>query len=224
MKYYDTKDIEYFTGTRLDVISLLPDNPEQKILEIGAGGGDTLAFIKQNNLAKEVIGFELFKIPASNQENKNIDKFIFGNIEEVEIPIEENYFDIVIMADVLEHLIDPWGAITKAEKVLKKGGKLIISVPNIRDISTFFKIYIKGDFAYNPEGGVLDKTHIRFFCKRNILNLATSDNLKPIFSCPSFKRGGGYGTKKRNAINKISLGLIEQFLAIQYLVVSEKTN
>jgi 2-polyprenyl-3-methyl-5-hydroxy-6-metoxy-1,4-benzoquinol methylase len=168
MNYYDNKDKGYFTGTRMDLISLLPDNPEQNILEIGAGGGDTLTYIKQNGLAKEVMGFESFTILNSNQDNQLIDKFVFGNIEKSDIPVEDNYYDVIIMGDVLEHLVDTWSAILKTQRKLKKGGKLIVSIPNTREIMTYFKIYLKGSFEYDPAGKILDKTHICFFFAKKI--------------------------------------------------------
>ena len=219
MAYYDIKDVEYFTGTRLDVISLLPENPSQKVLEVGAGGGDTLTFIKQNNLAKEVVGFELFEIPDSNQKNEIIDKFIFGNIEEKDIPLEDNYFDIIILADVLEHLIDPWTVIDKVSKHLKPDGKILVSLPNVREINTLLKIGLLGDFKYK-EGGVLDKTHLRFFCKKNMLDMLNTGKLKTTVNYPSFKFNKEQNYRK--ILNILSLGLFTQFLTFQYLFVIEK--
>lgn len=52
MNYYEIKEKDYFTGTRHDIISLLPKKTGQKVLEIGAGGGDTLVYIKKITLPK----------------------------------------------------------------------------------------------------------------------------------------------------------------------------
>lgn len=216
MNYYEIKDKGYFTGTRLDIIALLPNNPSQKILEVGAGGGDTLAYIKQNKLAAEVTGFELFQIPNSNQDNKLIDKFVFGNIEQADIPAPEAYFDVIILADVLEHLIDPWAAYAKVSKHLKKDGIILVSLPNVREINTLLKIGLLGDFRYN-DGGVLDKTHLRFFCKKNMLHLLNTDKTTVTYSCPSFKYNKEQSTRK--VYNILSLGLFESFLTFQYLFV-----
>src|SRR5258706_6208597 len=109
----------------MDVISLLPVNPDQKILEIGAGGGNTLIFIKEKKIAKEVMGVELMKIDDSNQQHPLIDKFQVANIEQENIDAEKEYFDVIICADVLEHLIEPWAAVARMEQYLKKDGLLI---------------------------------------------------------------------------------------------------
>ena len=222
MHYYDIKDKNYFTGTRIDLIQLLPKNPKQKVLEIGAGGGDTIAYIKSNNLAEEVVGVELFEIPNSNQKNPVIDKFIFGNIEQIELPFEENYFDVIICGDVLEHLIDPWSVVDKLSNYLKKGGVVLASLPNIREMNTLIKIAFLGDFRYKEEGGVLDKTHLRFFCKKNIIDLLSTSKLKPIYNCPSFKYNPSQ--KSRKIMNILTLGLFQNFLTFQHLIISEKTT
>lgn len=221
MHYYDIKDKDYFTGTRIDLIQLLPNNPEQKVLEIGAGGGDTITYIKKNNLAKEVMGLELFEIPNSNQSNPAIDKFVLGNIEQMDVPAEENYFDVIICGDVLEHLIDPWAVVEKLTKYLKVGGVMIASLPNVREMNTLIKIAVLGDFRYKEEGGVLDKTHLRFFCKKNIIDLLTTAKLKPVYNCPSFKYNPSQ--KSRKIMNMLTLGLFQNFLTFQHLVISKKT-
>jgi len=225
MDYYKVKNTDYFTGVRLDLLSLLPTNPSQKVLEVGAGGGNTLAYIKEQKMASEVVGADLYKIENSLQESSLIDKFIIIDIEHSELELPEAYFDVIILADVLEHLVDPWTTIDKLTKHLKTEGILLVSLPNIREITTLFKIALQGDFRYNPEGGILDKTHLRFFCKKNMLALFNEkEYLKVEYNCPSFLRWGGYGMKKRKWLNMLTLGLFKQFLAIQYLLVVRKKS
>jgi len=49
----------------------------------------------------------------------------------LEIPFNDNYFDIVLCTEVIEHTPDPKKAVTELARVVKKGGTLIITVPNI---------------------------------------------------------------------------------------------
>jgi tRNA G46 methylase TrmB len=56
---YELKNEVYFKASRMDLISLIPKNSENKILEVGMGGGNTLLTIKELNLAAEVVGVEL---------------------------------------------------------------------------------------------------------------------------------------------------------------------
>ena len=205
------------------MISLLPkSNSPLRILEVGAGGGDTLVTIKQKNLAKEVVGVDIFKLDNSNQDNLLIDNFLICNIETQSIPYSEGYFDVILCGDVVEHLIDPWASIRKMTFYLKKEGCIIISTPNFRNLKNFKKIYLEGDFKYDPAGGLLDKTHLRFFCKKNIIDLVKSDDLsfKSINSINDFPE-----YKFRPIIrflNQLTFRLFEEFLSNQYVVVGIK--
>src|SRR5215212_9825648 len=130
---YSVKDQGYFSNLRMDIISLVPADPHQRFLEVGAGSANTLLYIKENHLAAEVMGVELMDIPGSNQQHKLIDKFQLANIEQDNIDAPQEYFDVIICADVFEHLVDPWAAIKKVAGHLKKEGRLIVSMPNIRE-------------------------------------------------------------------------------------------
>jgi len=209
---YATKPTNYFSGIRHDIIKLVNCN-DCNILEVGCGQGNTLIELKKQGKAKFIAGIDIVDL---NQSTK-LDKFILADIESEEnIDLPENYFDIIICADVLEHLKDPWNVLKKIKKFLKQNGMLIASIPNIREIETLFNIFVKGDFKYVEEG-ILDKTHLRFFCKKNIIEL--------------FEKTG-YKVEKitfdlstspiRRPLLKLSFGMLEEFLVVQYLVVSRK--
>lgn len=220
--YYVNKEKEYFSHVRMDVISMLPLQSTQKILEIGAGGGDTLLYIKESKLAAEVMGVDLVGIPGSNQKHSLIDKFQIADIENENIDAPEEYFDIIICADVLEHLKDPRSCLTRISKHLKKGGRIVASIPNIREFKILFRVFIWGDFKYEAKGGILDNTHLRFFCKKNILDLMNTASLSPVYCKPNFLLKQVPGAKKRRIINRMSLGLFQNFLAVQYICIAEK--
>lgn len=219
MKFYSNKKQVYFTNPRLDLISLIPKNSQNKILEVGAGGGDTLIKIKEMNLASEVVGLEYFNMPDTQQDHPSIDKMIIGNIETINLDFPANYFDVIICGDVLEHLFDPWTAVSKLALYLKEGGLLIVSIPNIREYKTLYQIVVKGDFRY-ADSGILDKTHIKFFCRKNVLQLVQPAGLKVIkvLSNLSFAPTKG----KMYYFNKLTFNLFYDFFVIQFITVSQK--
>ena len=219
---YEKKSYNYYSHSRLDLISLLPIKKDKKILEIGAGCGDTLVTIKEKNLASKVIGVELFPKPGTNQSNTLIDKFIIADIENDILDLENDYFDVIICGDVLEHLVDPWAVIEKLTHLLKKGGVFIISVPNIGHYTVLFSIIFKKDFKYDPEGGILDKTHLRFFCKKNIKQLVTTKNLQPVSYHAGFTRLPRLMLTK--TLNIITIGLLKVLLTRQHLIVAKRIN
>ena len=200
---YLKKDISYFISPRLDLISLMPVNPQQKVLEIGMGGGDTLVHIKKQHLAAEGVGIDIVQLPDTNQQNSLIDKVYFFDLEKENLPFSDNYFDVIIAGDVLEHLINPWDVLQKLNKVLKVGGNMLISLPNIRDIRALYSILFKGSFAYTTQG-IFDKTHMRFFCKKDMITLIESveklkiENIIPI-------QNFGNQNPRRKLFNKLSL-------------------
>jgi SAM-dependent methyltransferase len=70
-------------------------------------------------------------------------------------------FDYVILADILEHLRNAPALLAYAASVLKPGGHLIVSVPNIA--LWYFRLSLAiGRFEYGPKG-TLDETHVRFY-------------------------------------------------------------
>lgn len=220
--HYTVKSSSYFSAVRMDVISVLPQNPVQKILEVGAGACDTLLYIKENEIAAEVMGVELMALPGTNQQHPAIDKVQVIDIEKEAIDAPSNYFDVIICADVLEHLADPWLALEKMICHLKPGGIVVASIPNFREIKTVFQVLFRGDFKYDVSGGILDKTHLRFFCKKNMEQLFSGCNLHTEFCKPNFLLPVVKSGRKRRIINFLSLGLFKDLLTVQYIFIARK--
>jgi 2-polyprenyl-3-methyl-5-hydroxy-6-metoxy-1,4-benzoquinol methylase len=218
MNLYATKNKEYFSNIRVDIISLLPKRRLGNILELGAGSGDTLVEIKRQGLAERVVGIELMQLPGTNQSNSLIDQLIIGDFEMIEPGLPKNHFDAVICCDVLEHLIDPWKVVERLSALLKPGGIILVSCPNIRYYQLITKVVIMGSFRYEDHG-LFDKTHLRFFCKKDIVKLLSSDEMKikSVTSSIKFIKG-----TKIFWVNLLTLGIFEQFLTLQYMVCSQR--
>ena len=74
-------------------------------------------------------------------DTNTIDNFIIGNVEELNLEQYNNYFDVIILADVLEHLINPKEVLEKVANYLNKGGEILISIPNFRHKSAIYKVF-----------------------------------------------------------------------------------
>lgn len=212
---YEDKNSDYFSFIRHDLIGLIDkDKNKLKVLEVGAAYGATLFYLKSQNIAQEVVGIELFEDTINKQNYFPLDKFIFGNIESLDISQYENYFDLILLPDVLEHLIEPKIALKKIYKTLKINGEVLVSMPNIRHYSVLNKVFLKGDFKYE-ESGILDYTHYRFYCKKNIIDLLESSGLvtKQIVSSIKIYKGKSFA----KLINKITFGVFEEFFSAQYI-------
>ena len=217
---YEDKQADYYSNVRHDLIGLIGKQERNlKILEIGAAYGATLEFLKSNGVAQEVVGVDLFEDRQHRERYKKVDRFIFGNIEQMDLTEYEGYFDIILLPDVLEHLIEPKRALEKIKKYLKDNGSIYISMPNIRHYSAMNKIFFKGDFRYE-ESGILDYTHLRFFCKKNISKLMIDSGLQIKLLVSSIKIYKGRSAAKM--FNTLTFGLFEEFLTVQYLVKVSK--
>ena len=220
MELYQNKTSSYFSNTRLDLISVLPSAKIDRLLEVGAGSGDTLVEIKRRGLAQHVTGFELMRLPGTNQENAFIDTFIYCDLERVESELPKASFDVIICGDVLEHLVDPWRILQKLTALLRPDGTIIISCPNVRHYRMFWAIFVRGSFLYT-DFGLLDRTHLRFFCKKDLLSMVEGAGLHRCEVIPTFKF---YKRSLASIVNTITFGIFEQFLALQYVITAKSKS
>jgi 2-polyprenyl-3-methyl-5-hydroxy-6-metoxy-1,4-benzoquinol methylase len=216
---YNEKASNYFSNIRNDLTSLIKaDENGLKILEVGAAYGETLYYLKNNGVASYAVGIDIFEDKSNKQNYKEIDRFIFGNIEELELSEFHNHFDIILLPDVLEHLIEPKAVLDKLKKCLNQNGKIIVSMPNIRHYSAVYKIFVKGDFSYE-ESGIFDYTHMRFYCRKNIKALLESSGYKVLKQQSSINSYKGKSMSK--ILNKITFRIFEEFFSYQYFFVAK---
>jgi 2-polyprenyl-3-methyl-5-hydroxy-6-metoxy-1,4-benzoquinol methylase len=219
---YESKQEGYYNNVRHDLIRFFyKPNKTLKVLEVGAAYGETLFFLKNSGQASEVVGVELFQDTNNLDKYKELDYFLFGDIQTLDLSKFENHFDLILLADVLEHLIEPLPALEKVKKLLKEEGEIIISIPNIRHYSSFIKIFIKGNFQYE-DSGIFDYTHMRFYCKKDIIRLVKKSGFTIEKVEGSIKNYQGKSLAK--ILNFLTFSVFEEFLSVQYFFKLKKTN
>jgi len=179
MNLYDEKTSEYFSRARTEIAPLLPEGKKLPLraLEIGCSEGHTLEWLKKTGRCSWVAGVEPYAEIHSGV--TSIDQFYRLDIEQ-ELPnIQPASIDLILCLDVLEHLVNPWETIRRLDSLLKPGGLLIISVPNIRNYHILVDLAFKGKFSYT-ESGILDRTHLRFFTRASAIELAESAGARVI--------------------------------------------
>lgn len=170
---YANKAQAYFQGARTDIERVLPERTAS-VLEIGCGG--TLRWLRGIRTVDYAMGIELMPDAARNAHGA-FDEVIVGNIETDPIALPAERFDLILMLDVLEHLVDPWRMVERCHQALKPGGALIASIPNVANYSVVLPLLFAGRWTYADEG-LLDRTHLRFFVKRTAIALMTSSGLR----------------------------------------------
>lgn len=208
----------YFSRARSEILPFLPAKVS-RLLDLGCGTGATVALVKQERAVAWAGGVEL-DAAAAEEARAHCDEVFVGDAaaQSFDGKIAPASLDLVLCLDVLEHLADPWAMVRRLSPLLMPSGRLIVSVPNIRNWKFLWRLGVKGDFRYR-DAGVLDRTHLRFFVRDTAIELATCGGLALVvaanahpFSFPD----------ARFLLSRASGGRLEAFLAKQWLVVAER--
>lgn len=160
--------LNYSFALRSDLFPLMDLSREGlRILEIGCACGATLREIGGRNPTARLYGVELNERAAAIA--APFVQILTMNVEELDPADIAERFDYIIMGDVIEHLLDPWAAIRNMRELLVSGGAIIASIPNVAHISNLHNI-LCGRWTYE-DAGLLDRTHLRFFTKYEIIKL-----------------------------------------------------
>jgi len=133
------------------------------------------AALKGQGRAMYVMGLD-YNSESIEKAKLLLDKAItidLNNSTKVEEILNDQKFDCIICADVLEHLVDPLGLIRELYKHLNTEGRIIISLPNMNHWSIFFHLLINKYPRRNR--GIYDKTHLQFYLLHNLPELAVYD-------------------------------------------------
>jgi 2-polyprenyl-3-methyl-5-hydroxy-6-metoxy-1,4-benzoquinol methylase len=159
---YALKDSE--TSSHGRILALLEDLPPSRVLDLGCSSG--LLAEQVRAMGHHVTGVDHEAFPETLD---RVDEFAVGDLEAGIPPEVGNDFDVVIAADVLEHLRRPEKLLEDIKQVLKPHGRLIVSVPNFGHWYPRTRTVV-GAFDYDQRG-ILDRTHYRFFTRKSLHRL-----------------------------------------------------
>lgn len=163
---YADKARSYYECSRPEMIPFIPI-ATRCLLDVGCGAGGFGATVK-GHIGCEVWGIEP-ELDAVTRASSRLDHVVRGLFSD-DSKLPPKHFDCVVFNDVLEHILDPGRALVYARSLLKDGGVVVASIPNIGHFPVIWKLIIRGDWEYK-ELGILDKTHLRFFTRRSIVKL-----------------------------------------------------
>jgi 2-polyprenyl-3-methyl-5-hydroxy-6-metoxy-1,4-benzoquinol methylase len=150
---------------------------EKDVLDVGAGAG-IITKILANERGCRVTAVEIDPDACSELEFFTervirVDLNCFESLKELD---RLETFDAVIVADVLEHLYDPWSVIEALTSRLQPKGQFLTSIPHAGHAGVIASL-LTGDLRYR-DWGLLDKTHVRFFGINDIRHLHTHASLR----------------------------------------------
>jgi methionine biosynthesis protein MetW len=135
-----------------------------RVLDVGCGDGLTSGMLLKE-IAQAYQGVDVSSAAIAQATDHG---FAAEVIEDAsKLPFPDSSFDVVTLIEVLEHLFDPAGAVQEAARVLRPGGRLLATMPNIAYWRSRLDLLLVGRF--NPRGDNLSVTrpwrdpHVRFF-------------------------------------------------------------
>jgi len=169
-KYIYEVDLDKSNGAPIQIFRFVGKN--KRVLEIGCASGCQSKILTED-LNCTVTGIEINPIAAEDA-RKYCQEVIVGDINSIlrNKDLAGKDFDVVLIADVLEHLYDPRHVLEDLRTFISKEGYIVASIPNIVHSSVIYEM-MKGKFDYR-EYGLLDSTHIHFFTRKNIYKMFES--------------------------------------------------
>lgn len=162
---------DYFSHPRPELVATLPVSDSSRVLDLGCGSGAMSQGIREEGKAGEIWGVEINpNAAAAARQSGALDRVLEGDLEAVLGELPNGHFTHVIAGDVLEHLVDPWQALAALKNCMAPGGQFICSIPNIRNLSFILALLFKKRFEYR-DSGVMDRTHLRFFARKDVHDL-----------------------------------------------------
>ena len=148
----------------------LPRNTPLTILDIGVGFGFLAAAVKQ--AGQRVFAVDFFYGKEAEQVCRQFKIPLFNlNVESHQLPFQNESFDVVVLAEVIEHFSsDPVGTLEKIRRVLKKDGMLIVTTPNRLSAVNRIKRFLGREDSLNfatlstVDGDPYLYGHHRLFC------------------------------------------------------------
>jgi 2-polyprenyl-3-methyl-5-hydroxy-6-metoxy-1,4-benzoquinol methylase len=169
---------EYAVDTTADtaparVVRMIGKN--KKVLEVGSGpgsitkqlksiGGCTITALEIDPKAIELVKQFCEAVHSADLNASDWDEVVAGQ-----------KFEVVLAADVLEHVYDPLSVLKKMTSLMSENGRVVLSLPHVGH-SAIAACLLLEDFDYR-DWGLLDKTHIRFFGLKNIQDLVLKAGL-----------------------------------------------
>jgi len=215
------QDRVYFGHARPEVLALIPETA-RAVLDIGCGAGRLGEALKARQHV-EVVGVELNEAAAAAARQR-LDQVFVGDVEGLDLPLPPGPFDAIVCGDIIEHLRDPELLLLRARAWLAPGGTLVASIPNVRHYSVVGSL-LDGNWTYES-AGLLDRTHLRFFTRREIEKLFfragfAIDQMTSIIvpgDGDALRAGQGSVRLGRITLNGLSDQELTEYFTYQYLV------
>jgi 2-polyprenyl-3-methyl-5-hydroxy-6-metoxy-1,4-benzoquinol methylase len=193
------------------MLGFVPDDAAV-LLEVGCGSGAFAEGLREQRTAAdarvEIWGVEMDET-AARRASEHLDHVLHGDFAAVRKDLPAGHFDCVVLNDVIEHVLEPGDLLQSLRPLLKPGGFLVASIPNVRYFFNVVDLAVHGRWDYTDEG-ILDRTHLRFFTRSSMIRLLEESG----FSVEKTAGINPTGSLKFRLANLLTLG---RWSDMQYL-------
>ena len=164
IKHRYAHEIDPNGGSAAAVLARMVE-PGQRVLELGTGPGTVTRILHDKGC--KVTGVEMDPDTLATCA-PFCERTLLANLEDPLWwePLGNEKFEVVICADVLEHLRDPRPLLEKLPSFLNEGGCALMSLPNASHL-TIVASLLGGRFPYQ-KNGLLDNTHLKFYGREDL--------------------------------------------------------
>ena len=142
------------------------------VMDVGCAGGG-LAMALESARRCRVLACDIDPEAVATARAKGLEAIVADlSVQTAAEVAKGRQFDVVVLADVLEHLAEPGRLLRGVAHVLRPGGKVLISFPNVSHADVVLML-AQDEWRYQP-AGILDATHLRFFTVGSFRELAFS--------------------------------------------------
>jgi methionine biosynthesis protein MetW len=146
-----------------------------RVLDLGCASGGLLALLRAK--AGHLAGLELSQTAARAAADVG-DQIVCGALEDPRLPFEPDSYDLVVLADVLEHLVDPAAGLARATAWCRPGGAILVCVPNVVHWQARLTI-LRGRWPQH-DSGTFDAGHLRWFTHDSLRALLIAAGLRDV--------------------------------------------
>ena len=134
-----------------------------RVLDVGCSSG----YLARPLAARgnTVVGIEL-DAGAAREAEEYCERVLVGDVETMELALDERSFDVVLLGDVIEHLREPVDTLRRLRRFLRPGGRLVLSTPNVANWAIRLSL-LGGRWRYTDRG-ILDRTHTHLFTRATL--------------------------------------------------------
>jgi len=147
-------------------------------LDVGCGNGQIIQIVRDK--FSEIHGCDI-SITALNEAKKIGLLPVCSNLNEGYIPYKDDFFDCSTALEVLEHVWDPSRLLKEIRRILKSGGRLILTTPNIRYLRNLRTLIFLGSFPHtSTDSFVWGGGHLHYFTRKDLISLLSHAGFKNI--------------------------------------------